>query len=68
MLQGKKTYIVVGIALVVIALHMLGYIDNTTFETLLSLLGVSAAGTLGAKINRVQNDINDRVTVTKTKE
>lgn len=54
MLQGKKTYLVAAAIAALSIFHTLGYVDDKTDETLLSLLGAGGAATLAAKINRGQ--------------
>ena len=51
-LKGKKTYIQSGIALVVIALWMGGYIDEVTAAPILAMLGFGSAISLKAGIER----------------
>lgn len=53
MLAGYKSYIVAALAAAVTVAHSLGYIDDATFNTLMSLLGAGAVGTVAAKINRM---------------
>ena len=53
MLQGYKSYIVAALTAAVTVAHMLGYIDDATYQTLLALLGAGAVGTVAAKINRL---------------
>lgn len=65
MLQGYKTYIVAALTAIVTLLHSLGYIDDATFKALMALLGAGAVSTVAAKVNRIQQEINDKVTRTK---
>lgn len=65
MLQGYKTYIVAALTAIVTFLHSLGYIDDATYQALLALLGAGAVSTVAAKVNRIQQEINDRVSVNK---
>jgi len=51
-LQGKKTYIIAAAIGAVTVAHTLGYLDDATSQTLLTLLGAGGAATLAAKINR----------------
>lgn len=53
MLQGYKSYIVAALTAAVTVAHMLGYIDDATYQNLLALLGAGAVGTVAAKINRL---------------
>lgn len=62
MLQGYKTYIVAALTAAVTLLHALGYIDDATYQALLALLGAGAVTTVAAKINRIQQDVNDKLT------
>jgi hypothetical protein len=52
MLQGFKSYIVAAVAAAVTVAHMLGYIDETLFQSLMALLGSGAVATVAAKLNR----------------
>lgn len=58
-LKGYKTYIVAALTAGVMFLYSMGYIDETLRDTLLGLLGAGALGTVAAKINRIQADINN---------
>jgi hypothetical protein len=62
MLNGYKTYIVAALTAAVTLLHSLGYIDDATYKALLALLGAGAMGTVAAKINRIQSDIDSKLT------
>lgn len=62
-LKGYKTYIVAILTAVITVLHSLGYIDDALYQTLLALLGAGAIGTVAAKINRIQGEINNKVNV-----
>lgn len=55
MLAGYKTYIVAVLMGVLTVLKSLGQIDETTYNTLMALLGAGAVGTVAAKINRLGN-------------
>lgn len=52
MLQGIKSYIVAAVAAAVTVAHMMGYIDESTFQSLMALLGSGAVATVAAKLNR----------------
>ncbi len=45
-LEGKKTYIISGLALCVIGSHLLGFIDIDTTAAILSALGFGGVATL----------------------
>lgn len=64
-LKGYKTYIVAILTASLTLAHSLGYIDEATYQTLLALLGAGAVSTVAAKINRIQNEIDNKVNVTK---
>jgi hypothetical protein len=51
-LKGFKSYIVAALAAAVTVAHMLGYIDESTFQSLMALLGSGAIATVAAKLNR----------------
>lgn len=53
MLQGYKTYIVAALSAAVTLLHMIGKIDDATYQSLLALLASGGAATVAAKINRM---------------
>lgn len=55
MLQGYKTYIIAVLIGALTVAKALGYIDQVTYDTLVSLLGAGALGTVAAKINRINN-------------
>lgn len=52
MLQGIKSYIIAAVAAAVTIAHMLGYIDESTFQSLMALLGSGAVASVAAKLNR----------------
>jgi hypothetical protein len=54
-LQGYKSYLVAAVAAAVTVAHMMGYIDDTLFNSLMALLGSGAVATVAAKLNRVTN-------------
>ena len=56
-LQGYKTYLIAAAIGVVTVAHVLGYLDDATQPTLLSLLGAGGAATPAAKINRTTGDV-----------
>jgi hypothetical protein len=64
-LTGYKTYIIAALTAALTLAHSLGYIDEASFQTLLALLGAGGISTVAAKINRMQNDIDNKVNVTK---
>lgn len=61
MLKGWKTYVIAALTAILTLLKSLGYIDEATFQTLLGLLGAGALGTVAAKINRIKNDIDNKI-------
>jgi len=65
MLKGYKTYIIAALIAVLAGLHAMGYIDEATYQTLIALLGAGGLSTVAAKIGRIQNDVNDRITINK---
>jgi hypothetical protein len=60
-LQDYKTYIVAVLTAVVTVAHMLGYIDDATYQALMALLASGAVATVAAKVNRIQNDMDSRL-------
>ena len=60
-LTGYKTYIIAALTAALTLAHSLGYIDEATFQTLLALLGAGGISTVAAKINRMQNDIDNKI-------
>lgn len=65
MLQGYKTYIVAALTAALALLHALGYIDDATYKSLLALLAAGGVATVGAKINRVETEIKNKLNVNK---
>jgi len=63
MLEGYKTYIIAAIVAVLAGLHAMGYIDEATYQTLLALLAAGGAATVSQKINRIEQDIKNKVNV-----
>lgn len=55
-LQGFKSYIVAALAAAVTVAHMLGYIDEAMFQSLMALLGAGAVTTVAAKLNRAAQE------------
>jgi hypothetical protein len=55
MLQGIKSYLIAAVAAAVTIAHMLGYIDESTFQSLMALLGSGAVAAVAAKLNRATN-------------
>jgi len=53
MLKGYKTYIVAILIAIAGAAYSLGYIDEATYQLILTLLGAGAIGTMAAKVNRI---------------
>lgn len=51
-LAGKKTYILSGLAIVVVIANLAGLLDSAAANTLLGLLGFGSVITLKAGINR----------------
>lgn len=58
MLAGYKSYIIAALAAGVQFMFSMGYIDEATYQMLMGLLGAGAVGTVAAKINRLQKDID----------
>lgn len=56
MLQGYKSYIIAVLSALVVVAHAMGYIDDTTRDTLLGLLASGALGTVAAKMNRINQE------------
>jgi hypothetical protein len=52
MLQGKKTYLVAALVVVIACLHALGALDDELYKTLLALLGAGAIATMRAALGR----------------
>jgi len=63
MLKGYKTYIIAALISVLAGLHAMGYIDEATYQTLLALLAAGGAATVSQKINRIEQDIKNKVNV-----
>ena len=59
-LKGYKTYLVAIAVGAVTVLHTLGYIDDETFKTLLGILNGLGLATISAKMNRVDQKIDDK--------
>lgn len=55
-LQGFKSYIIAAMAAAVTVAHMLGYIDEAMFQSLMALLGAGAVTTVAAKLNRAAQE------------
>lgn len=53
MLQGIKSYIVAVLAAIVSVLYATGQITHELFESLMGLLAAGAVGAVAAKINRL---------------
>ena len=51
-LKGKKTYIVVGLGLVVLALKVTGVLDSTIADSILVALGMGGLATLRLGISK----------------
>ena len=51
-LKGYKTYIMAAAIAATVLANKLGYLDDTTANTILGLLGAGAVATVGAKVNR----------------
>lgn len=65
MLKGYKSYIIAILLAAAGVLHSLGYIDDATYQAILALLGAGAISTVAAKINRLQTDVDDRISLKK---
>lgn len=48
--KGSRTYIVASVIGILSALHFLGHIDNTTFQTFIALLTGGGLATLRAAV------------------
>lgn len=59
MLQGYKTYIIAALIAILAGLKAMGYIDETTYQTLIALLGAGGLTTVAARISRVQSDVKE---------
>lgn len=53
-LNGKKTYVICALALLVVFAHGLGYIDQPLRDGLLSVLGVGGFAALRHGISKVE--------------
>lgn len=71
MLKGIKSYLIAAVAAAVTIAHMLGYIDESTFQSLMALLGSGAVAAVAAKLNRAttqaQTNFNETTTNILTK-
>jgi len=56
-LPGKKTYIIAIATAALVVAHTLGFIDETTYQSLLALLAAMGGATIAAKINRVEEKL-----------
>ena len=61
MLKGYKTYLVAALTAALTFAHSMGYIDTTTYQALLALLGAGGLASVAAKINRVQDELDYRI-------
>ena len=53
MIQGYKSYIVGVLTAAVTFAHIMGYIDDALYQSLLALLAAGGLSTVAAKINRL---------------
>ena len=53
-LKGKKTYILASLTALLTLAHSLDYIDSTTYQTLLALLGSGTIATLRSGMNETR--------------
>jgi hypothetical protein len=60
-LKGYKTYIIATLTALLTLAHSLGYVDTTTYQTLLALLAASGLTTVAAKINGIKNDLDNKI-------
>lgn len=56
-LKGRKTYLVAAAMVVVSGLHGMKYIDDTTFNMLMGLLGGAGFATLKASHSAIEQTI-----------
>jgi hypothetical protein len=66
MLKGFKTYIVAVLAAAVTVAHMLGYLDESSFQSLMALLGSGAIATVAAKLNRASTQAQSNFNATNS--
>jgi hypothetical protein len=59
-LQGYKTYIIAILTAALTVAHALHYIDDATYQALLTLLASGGVATVAAKINRIQADVDGK--------
>ena len=52
LLSGKKTYLLAAVAVVLTGLHVLGYINDTTYNLALTLTGAGTVASLRAGITK----------------
>lgn len=57
MLTGYKTYILAIVIIALALLHSRGYLDDSSYQTLLTILSGGTAITLAAKVNRVEKKL-----------
>lgn len=55
-LKGKKSYFVAGLMAALSILKYTGKIDDSTYQSLIGLLGAGAVSTVSAKINRMNSN------------
>lgn len=55
-INGKKTYILVALGLTVQSVNLLGYLDESTSNTILAYLGLGTIATLRAGIAKLLTD------------
>jgi len=51
-LSGRKTYVVAAIAGLLTVAHSLGWIDSTSYSTLMGLFGAGGLAALRAGVNK----------------
>ena len=57
LLPGSKTYIVSGLGALVTFCYMMGWIERTTWEGLLALLGFGVSTTLRMAVKKVEDKV-----------
>jgi len=62
-LTGYKSYLIAAALAALAVAHSLGYIDETTYQSLIALLAAGGLSTVSAKINRIDETIKNKVNV-----
>lgn len=58
-IPGYKTYVVAAAAALLVAARIIGYIDEPTFNALLTCLGIGGAITIKIGQNRIERKIDE---------